>query len=115
MDDRTVNIELLVVPDCPHAAPAQNLLRQALTDVGLPGHALVICMVTDERQAAELGFTGSPTILIDGRDPFSEPGREPGLACRLYRSNSGTTSGVPSLTDMRRALKQAVDPGASQP
>lgn len=34
--------------------------------------------------AKRVGFSGSPTILISGRDPFGIPGAAPGLACRLY-------------------------------
>jgi hypothetical protein len=39
-------------------------------------------VVTDEREAAEAGMHGSPTLLIDGVDPFAQPGpgqRSPGI------------------------------------
>lgn len=34
-------------------------------------------------EAEVTNFTGSPTILVDGRDPFDEPGRASGPVCRL--------------------------------
>jgi hypothetical protein len=30
-----------------------------------------------------------PAILIDARDPFTEPGAAPSLACRIYRARPG--------------------------
>ncbi|KOU36500.1 hypothetical protein ADK54_33240 [Streptomyces sp. WM6378] len=57
-------------------------------------------------EAERSGFTGSPTILADGRDPFAEPGRAPGVACRVYRSADGL-AGVPALDELRDALRTA--------
>jgi len=53
-----------------------------------------------------LGFTGSPTILIDGVDPFAEPGRPAGLACRMYRTATGL-AGTPDPADLREVLSKA--------
>ena len=46
-----------------------------------------------EREAAEAGMRGSPTLLINGVDPFAAPGQAPGLACRLYRDAAGQQIG----------------------
>ena len=53
--------------------------------------------------AQRLGFLGSPTVLIDGGDPFAEPGATPGLACRIYRTDGGL-AGAPTVTQLRAAL-----------
>ena len=45
--------------------------------------------VTSVEQAEALGFRGSPTILIDGTDPFADPASPLGLACRVYRTACG--------------------------
>src|SRR4051794_14140426 len=50
------------------------------------------------------GMTGSPTLLIDGTDPFARPGSEPSLSCRLYPSENGRVEGAPSVDDLRRVL-----------
>jgi hypothetical protein len=50
---------------------------------------------------------GSPTLLINGVDPFAAPGQAPGLACRLYRDVAGRAAGAPTVEALRRALDQA--------
>lgn len=52
-------------------------------------------------------MTGSPTLLIDGTDPFAVPGQAPGLSCRLYRDETGRLVRAPSVEDLRRALERA--------
>ena len=54
-------------------------------------------------QAEELGFHGSPTILVNGVDPFLEPGSEVGLTCRVYRTPEGSASS-PGLEQLAAAL-----------
>jgi hypothetical protein len=98
-----VNIELLVVPDCPHAGPAAELLRRALVSIGLDGTAFTTRVISDAREAEAAGFTGSPSFMIDGRDLFAEPGRTPGIACRVHRTPDGL-GGLPGLDQLRRAL-----------
>jgi hypothetical protein len=104
----SMDIELLVVPDCPNGPVAAALLRTALDDVGLTGSTFRTTVIDTQQRAEQRGFTGSPTILIGGLDPFVEPGRAPALACRIYRSVTGT-AGVPSLGELRQALKRAAD------
>lgn len=52
---------------------------------------------------------GSPTLLIDGMDPFTQLGQPPGMSCRLYRDEDGRISGSPSVGQLRRAIEQARD------
>ncbi len=56
--------------------------------------------------AEELGFRGSPSVLIDGVDPFSNPDAPVGLACRVYVTESGY-AGSPSLYQLRTAIRKA--------
>jgi len=58
---------------------------------------------------------GSPTLLIDGVDPFAEPGQPPSLSCRLYRDDDGRTSGAPSAGQLRHAIEQALADQAGRP
>ena len=105
-----MDVRLLVIEDCPNAAAAAALLRRALDDVGLAPVPIHTQVVTEPEEAERLGFGGSPTILIDGRDPFAEPDRPPALACRVYRTEAGP-AGVPELAPLRQALEQATHPG----
>jgi hypothetical protein len=49
-------------------------------------------------------MTGSPTLLVDGVDPFARPGLTPSVSCRLYRDETGAIAGAPSVAALRRAL-----------
>lgn len=100
-----MNIELLVVPTCPHHAAAEDLLRTALADIGLPADFQLITVTDDQ---AEPRFAGSPTFRVDGADLFPAGGQTAGLSCRLYRSTSGL-SGLPDLRRLRQALKRSAE------
>ncbi|NIJ14400.1 hypothetical protein FHU38_004801 [Saccharomonospora amisosensis] len=101
-----MEIELAVVPDCPNADAARNVLRQALAEIGLDGSAVVTRTVRSEAEAREIGFVGSPSIRLNGRDPFVEPGQQVSLSCRMYRTAAGVR-GVPEAEAVRQALRDA--------
>ncbi|MGW0749114.1 hypothetical protein [Streptomyces sp. NPDC002587] len=105
-DPGDMEIEILVVPDCPHKRLAEQRLRQALRDAGLPAGAFTTRVVADQAEAERSGFTGSPTVLVNGRDPFTEPGATPSLACRIYRTPAGV-DGAPDADQLRRAIEAA--------
>ncbi len=100
-----LQIELLVVPGCPNEAVAAELIATALADTGVAATVTRTLLVT-EAEAQRRGFIGSPTILLNGLDPFSVPRATVGLACRLYSTSDGL-AGVPPLRDLRQALKRA--------
>ncbi|MCA1737223.1 MAG: thioredoxin family protein, partial [Actinobacteria bacterium] len=56
--------------------------------------------------AVERGFCGSPTVLIDGVDPFSNRKAMVGLACRLYLTQNGP-AGSPTIEQLRTAITAA--------
>lgn len=96
---------LLTVPDCPNAVVFGERLAVALA--GRPDRVVRHREVADERDAAQAGMCGSPTLLINGTDPFAVPGQMPGLACRLYRDATGRPAGAPPVEAIRRAVEQA--------
>ncbi|MFN2545184.1 MAG: thioredoxin family protein [Actinomycetota bacterium] len=59
--------------------------------------------VESAEEAERLQFRGSPTILVDGEDPFADESAPVGLACRLYRTEDGV-DGSPSMAQLRAAL-----------
>ncbi len=109
-----MRVDLLTTLDCPHAARVEAILRSALSEDGSEGRVHRV-YVTDLDNAAGLGFHGSPTIRIDGRDVVPVPADLPiNLGCRLYRQPDGTLGGVipreTILTEVERrraALAQA--------
>lgn len=98
-------IDLLVVRDCPHEAPAAETLREALALAGLEGKFGTV-VVEDHDQAAVLGFTGSPSFHLDGRD-LLPTGQPTSLACRLYPGVGGRLQGVPTVADLARSMVAA--------
>jgi proline dehydrogenase len=92
-----MRVELLVTPDCPHIERAEEVARQALANNGRFGASPQIdrVYVSDLDTAAGLGFHGSPTLRIDGRDVVPPPAGEGfHLGCRMYRQPDGSLDGV---------------------
>ena len=98
-----MDVELLVVADCPHEQPAACLLRSALDDVGLTAMEFEVTVIATHEEAERRGFGGSPTILLNGDDPFRRPGQPASVACRIYPGGGG----LPDLRALRQALKRA--------
>ncbi len=61
--------------------------------------------VTSAEQADAVGFRGSPTILVDGADPFADPDAPTGLACRIYRTAAGVEP-APTVEQFRAVLSR---------
>ncbi|WHT23369.1 alkylmercury lyase family protein [Crossiella sp. CA-258035] len=65
---------------------------------------VTIEVVDTAEQAAQTGMNGSPTLLVDGADPFAEPGQTPNVSCRIYRDEQGSPTGTPTPSQLRAAL-----------
>ncbi|MEU4710849.1 organomercurial lyase [Nocardia salmonicida] len=104
-----VKLEILQVTDCPNVAVLEQRLRQAIVGTGIVID-LAHRVISDAGQAADLGMTGSPTLLVEGRDPFAVPGQSPSISCRLYRTNDGGIDGAPSVAAIREALSITTSP-----
>ncbi|MDQ1739785.1 MAG: hypothetical protein QOE53_1437 [Pseudonocardiales bacterium] len=100
-----MDIELLVVRDCPHAAVAERLVHAALVELGIDV-PVTTTVIIDEQHAVQRGFVGSPTILVNGADPFFQAGLPAGLACRIYPTTDGP-AGTPTPGELRHALTRA--------
>jgi hypothetical protein len=108
-----MDVELLVVPECPHEVAAHELLRTALDDVGLRRVPITTTVVDTQELAEDRAFIGSPTILVNGQDPFPTLAHPAGLACRVYDSASGP-SGLPDLRSLRQVLKREANRAAER-
>lgn len=105
-------VTILHVTDCPNVAVLQRRLSHVLADRA--DVQVELRLIDSDQGAAASGMTGSPTLLLDGDDPFVVPGQAPSLSCRLYRDDSGAIAGAPSLTQLYRvfspeALTHAVE------
>ena len=98
-----VDIEVLVVAGCPNAEPARARLQAVLDETGLAVARLTVTVVDSQAEAVRRGFTGSPTFLLDGVDPFPTAVVGAALACRLYETDEGV-AGLPSATGLAQAI-----------
>lgn len=101
-----MEVELLVVPGCPYEASAYDLTVAALAELEALVSVSVTVIASDEHAQAR-GFTGSPTFLINGRDPFADAGAAVGLACRMYPTPSGLAAGLPGLAELHEELRRS--------
>ena len=103
-----MEVELLVIPGCPNEAAAAELVRGVLDELGRTDTPLTVRVVGSQAVADRPGCTGSPTLLVNGNDPFAEPGQAPALACRVYPTAAGLR-GLPDADAVRAALCEAAD------
>ena len=92
MEEATIRppgVTLRYFDGCPNWQTTLTRLKEALTVLGDGDSEVTLERVETSADAERLRFVGSPTILLNGRDPFEEPGGEYGLACRIYRTPEG--------------------------
>src|SRR5215217_3542839 len=83
---------------------ADERLGDAMRLVGLDGMKVEHVLISTPEEAEQRRFAGSPTILVDGEDPFAEEGAAVGLSCRLFRTSDGP-AGAPTLSQLTEALR----------
>ena len=69
-----VRVELPYLDGYPNWRLTEERLTTALRLANRPEVPVVRISVETPDQAVELGFVGSPTVLIDGRDPLATGG-----------------------------------------
>jgi hypothetical protein len=97
-----MRVVILHVPDCPNTAVLESRLAPILAS--RPDVRIARTVITTEDQARRQGMAGSPTLLLDGRDPFARPGQQPSLSCRLYPGDDGRPGPAPSAQQLLTAL-----------
>lgn len=98
-----MRVELLYFDGCPNWTVADTRLMEALGMVGRGDVPVERRHVGTVEEAAAVGFTGSPTVLVDGRDPFATGGEQVGLSCRVYVTPAGL-SGSPTIKQFVEVL-----------
>lgn len=95
-----MRIQLLYFEGCPNWGVAAERLDRVAAECG----ATVERVLVDTPEAAQAWrFRGSPTVLVDGVDPFTDSDSAYGLACRVYATPQGL-AGAPTLEQLRAAV-----------
>ena len=98
-----MRVELLYFDGCPNWQLADERLRDALARAGRDDVRVEHEQVTTPEQAVATGFRGSPTVLVDGCDPFADPDAPVGLTCRVFRTEAGP-AGAPTVEQLLAVL-----------
>ncbi|MGB8652555.1 MAG: thioredoxin family protein [Mycobacteriales bacterium] len=99
-------IALLYVPDCPSWRDTKSRLQAVLAELGLTDQDVEYRVVTSREQAEREGLHGSPTLRVDGLDPFADPDGQVSLRGRVYLTEHGP-AGAPSVPQLRAVLRAA--------
>jgi hypothetical protein len=104
-EDLSVKVQLLYFDGCPHWTAMEERLQEALNR---SGYTVTIerCLVESQEAADAYRFVGSPSILLDGRDPFPSTSGGFGLTCRVYSTPEGP-AGVPTVEQLAAAVRAA--------
>jgi hypothetical protein len=95
-----MDVTLPYFDGCPHWRITDDRLRRLQEAIGF---SLRHVQVDTPEEAERRGFRGSPTVLVDGVDPFAEDDAPSGLVCRLYATPDGP-QGSPTLEQLRAIL-----------
>ncbi len=98
-----MKVNVLHVDGCPSLDPLMEVLHDLVAGRG--DITLSTTLVSSTQDALRLGFHGSPTILIDGSDPFPWRDRKIGLSCRIYPDGAGRMAGYPMREMLAEALR----------
>ena len=104
----SVKVTVLYFDGCPHWQAVLERVRLAADRVGVAVELEPVAVDTDQ-DVRRLAFSGSPTVLVDGRDPFATSGPAAALACRVYAKPDGP-AGAPSVGQLEHALLAAQGP-----
>jgi hypothetical protein len=105
-----MRITLQYFGDCPNWRVADAHLGVALDQIVSRGAVVEYELVDSPEKAQECAFHGSPTILLDGVDPFADENTTVGLTCRRYLTDDGV-AGAPSVAQLVAALREAAGRG----
>jgi hypothetical protein len=97
-----MDVTLLYFDDCPNWQTTDRLLTELSSELDF---SVTRRLVATTKEAGTLGFWGSPTVLIDGIDPFAQPDGPTGLSCRIYTTPDGLR-GSPTIGMLRAALSR---------
>jgi hypothetical protein len=103
---RRMEVTLRYSDGCPNWRTTNDRLLTVLRDEGKKEVELILERVESDEDAQRLRFIGSPTILIDGHDPFGGNEEVFGLTCRVYETPEGL-AGAPTLGQLREAIRGA--------
>ncbi len=90
---------------CPNWKLADERVQMVLRGLSRADVKLEYQLIDSPEAAEQLGFHGSPTVLVDGRDPFATGTEAIGLTCRVYRTDEGPEA-APTVAELQKLLSR---------
>ncbi len=100
--EKKLKVEFLYFKSCPSHKQALENLKAALRETHTNAD-LVLINVDSPGKAEKVGFQGSPSIRINGKD-LEGRNDEPNYSCRLYNVN-GKPTPIPSKQSIKERLR----------
>lgn len=97
-----MNVTLQYFDTCPNWKVTVERIKSVVSAHGLDVD-LQYQLVESPEEAEEYSFHGSPTLLVDGVDPFATEDTQVGFACRIYHTDDGQAE-APSVEQIAHAL-----------
>ena len=89
---------------CPNWQVASERLAAVVAASGVEAE-IDFDRVETPDEAERSRFSGSPTLLFDGVDPFPAEGSSFGLTCRVYQTEDGL-EGSPSFRQLQETIER---------
>lgn len=99
-----MKVELLYFDGCPNWRDTEQRLRHALQLVGQDQDTVRLRQIRSPEAAEGESFRGSPTVLVNGADPFADASAQVGLSCRVFHTPFGLR-GTPTVEQLVQALQ----------
>src|SRR5450631_3057526 len=111
-----VDVELLVVPDCPNESVALSVLRLAIDRVGLAALSVRPTVIASQEQAQERGFVGRRGAATELGGPLHlrEQARRP-TSCGRVGPCAKVCGGPPALVTPISTMIAAMPGGTGVP
>lgn len=97
-----MTIEIISIPDCPNHQATVERVKRLLSSERVSAEIKEI-LVSSSSQANAVGFAGSPTVRVNGKDVEVLTFVHTGLSCRIYEDGSG----IPPQNLLRQAIISA--------
>ena len=95
-----MHVTLMYADGCPNWEITDQRLRLLKYELR---YTLEYAKVESPEQSQPVDFLGSPTVLVDGTDPFTNGDNPTGPACRVYATPAGL-QGSPTLEQLRAVM-----------
>lgn len=97
-----MNITIQYFDSCPNWKIVEERVKSVIDEHELEA-SIDYQRIETDGDAVKYQFAGSPTLLIDGVDPFASGPMPVGLACRTYVTDEGLADS-PTAAQLEQAL-----------